>query len=197
MSPSTAYVLAILAGIADAIAILVWLKIEPKHIFKWEWRMREINVTAGKLAMIVALAFISICLSTYGFYQTRVTETASAMPRIVGWGVGNKHCNVMVDTSLIASLADDYQIVLACGVADPTVDALEDTRIMLSGKFNISAGTQAISAPSNPDFDKYMDSLGNMTVGMWQRVFLVPQGAELSNIHKLSDVPRIHGKLYK
>lgn len=197
MSPTAYFVLAIIAAIADVIAILSWLKVEPSSLLNPEWTMRDIRVTGARLVMIVALPLLGIGIGAYGLYEIHGSEKATAIPRILQWGIGGKHCNVVVDTSLIANLADGYSVVLACGINDPTVDPVEDERIILSGKFGIAGQPQQISAPSNAKFDAVVDSLGNQPLSMWQRVFVVPQTLNLSDIHKLSDVPRLGGKLFK
>jgi hypothetical protein len=154
----------------------------------------DVNVSKGRLVLISGLALISLVLSSYGFY---LTYRQIPIPTIVQWGVANKHCTVVVDTAPIKNLADNYYIALACGIIDNTIDLTEDKRIVLSGPFNIYGGAQAISAASNPEFDKFVESFGSTTVlSFWQRVFLIPREREVSEVHKLSDVPRLKGKLY-
>jgi hypothetical protein len=103
---------------------------------------------------------------------------------------------VIVDTSQIADRSDKYDVVLACGIIDPTVDQLEDKRIILSSPFNIAAGPQAISAPSTDEFTKFATTLDNGPISFWQRVFIVPKDLDLTKVHRLSDVPKLGGRLY-
>jgi len=195
MAPTLALIFALIAGVAQVISILGWLKIGPDKIFNraW-WKVREVTVTKGKLAIISVLGLLSLGLSAYGLF---LINSERPVPKMMQWGVGNKHCNVVVDTTAIKQWANDYYLVLACGVVDPTVDILEEKRIMLSGPFNIYGSPQAISAASNPDFDKFMESFGSgIPLSFWQRVFLIPRERDVSEVHKLSDVPRIKGKLF-
>ena len=196
MNLQLTFILAGLAGLANLIAILNWLDVGPRKLFNSEWwKAREVTVSRGKLATIALLGFLSLAFSSYGFY---VINRQSPIPKIIAWGVAAQHCNVLVDTTPIKIFSGDYDVVLACGVVDPTVDMLEDTRIIMSGPFGIYGGNQAISAASTPEFTKFIESLGNnVSVSVWQKVFLIPKDRNVTEIHKLSDVPRIKGRLFQ
>jgi hypothetical protein len=163
------------------------------------------SFSKGKFALILLLGFISLGLSAYGYYAT---TRQPSVPRVLQWGADVeqalppgrgkvKHCNVVVDTAPISGDKDDYYILLACGIVDPTIDQVEDTRILLSGTFNIQGGPQPISAPSNPEFDKLYASLPDLNVPMWIKVFLIPKDRNVTEIHKLSDITKIKGKLFQ
>ena len=187
-----------LGAAATVIDVLIrWLKL-PKLEGADSSQPRSINLSISKKQAVffILLLFLSIALSSIGFYES-IGKSEASVPRIVQWGVGNKHCTVVADTSPIMNLADKYSIVLACGVVDPTVDLVEDKRILLSGPFNIYGNAQAMSAGSNPEFDTYMESFKpGSPVSMWQKVFIVLKGTDLSKVHELSDVPRLGGKLF-
>jgi hypothetical protein len=192
------WIFALLAAVAQMISIFNWLKVGPDKLFNREWwNAREVSVTKGRFAVISILGFVSLVLSAYGFY---ITYAQAPVPRILQWGVADKHCNVIVDTSTLLKFKQDYDIVLACGMVDPTIDLEEDQRIIMSGPFTIRGGSQALSAASNPTFDKLMQAAlppGTMVqVGIWQKVFLIPKDRSVTEIHKLSDVPRMKGRLF-
>src|SRR5208282_5863007 len=195
MPASLIWILALLAAVTQMISILNWLKVGPDKLFNREWwKTREVTITKGKFAVISLLGFISLALSAYGFY---VMNKQEPVPRMLQWGAANRHCTVVVDTSPIKSMSNEYFIVMACGIVDSTIDQLEDQRILLSGPFNILGGPQAISAVSTPDFDKLVQSFGpNASVPIWEKVFLIPKDRNTTEIHKLSEVPRINGKLF-
>jgi hypothetical protein len=194
MNPTFSFVLSILTGISAVIAILRWFEIKPGDVFKREWwDSMQVMITKRRLLMLVLLVLISLALSSYGFY---IVYRLVPVPKIVQWGVSAKHCNVIVDTTPVVGSSGDYDIAMACGIIDPTIDQTEDTRIILSGPFIIHGGLQAISAASNPDFDKYVESFGNNQVSFWQRMFLIPKDRNTTEIHKLSDIDRIKGKLF-
>jgi hypothetical protein len=189
------FAFAVIAAIADVIAILTWLKVEPSKIFSRDRWRREVTVTTGKVLLISALAVLSLTLSSYGFFTT---YKQNPTVKILEWGTGEKRCHVVVDTSAITSMADDYNIVLACGIVDPTIDVMEDTKILFSGPFGIYGVPQSIATTvSTPDFDKNMEALGSHSpVQIWQKVFLLPKDKSVSDVHKLSDVARLKGKIF-
>jgi hypothetical protein len=168
---------------------------------KWSKQNRETGSTRRRKCFAVSkstgvlclsLLILSLALNCFGFYRS----TTSGAPRMMVWGIANRHCNVIVDTSEIADRSDKYDVILACGVVDSTVDQLEDKRIILSSPFNIAAAPQAISAPSTDEFTNFVASLNIGQISFWQKVFIVPKDLDLSKIHRLSDVPRLGGKLY-
>ena len=127
-----------------------------------------------------------------------IPPSVRAVPRTLQWGKTEKNCYVTADTSPIVQSSDKYSIVLACGIVDPTIDILEDKRIILSGPFGISGAAQAMAAAFTPEFQKYMDSFGaGAPISLWQALFLIPKGTDLTRIHELSDVPSFGGKLFK
>jgi hypothetical protein len=108
-------------------------------------RRKCFTVSKSTGVLCLGLLIVSLALNCFGFYRS----ATSGAPRMLEWGVANQHCNVVVDTSQIADMANKYDVVLACGIVDPTVDQLEDKRIILSSPFNIAAGAQAISLRAN------------------------------------------------
>ena len=198
MDKTTAFLFAILAAIADLVAVFTWLKLEPSHIFEkaW-WTNRPVSITRAKAFFIALLSVLSLGLSSYGYYGSYASKIP--VPRTLAWGVQSKQCFVVEDTSAIVEFAKDYFIVLACGVVDPTVDVLNDKRIILSNPFNIYGTNQQISAASTPEFDKFLEALPggpDIPRSFWQKVFLLPKDREVSEIHQLSDVPKVKGKLF-
>src|SRR5277367_583185 len=123
-------------------------------------RRKYFTVSKSTAVFCLGLLILSLALNCFGFYRS----TTSGVPRMMGWGVANRHCDVVVDTSQIADRSDKYDVVLACGIVDPTIDPLEDKRIILSRSFNVAAGPQAISAPSTDEFTNLVASLGTAPI---------------------------------
>jgi len=162
----------------------------------------SITISRARGWFISALLLGSLILSILGFWTIYSRNQREMIPRTVQWAaladasgkvIG---CQVVVDTSLIISLADKYDVVLVCGIPDPSIDELEDSRIAVGRPFNISGGLQHMADVfTNPELVSAVSSAGS-NLSVWQRVVVVPKGTDLSEIKRLSDVPRFGGKLY-
>jgi hypothetical protein len=54
VNTSTVFTLAILAGLADLVAILTWLRIKPQQVFSADWwRVHQVTITGGKVFLNV------------------------------------------------------------------------------------------------------------------------------------------------
>jgi hypothetical protein len=77
MNPIAIYFFALLAAVAQIVGILSWLKIEPKNIFSRDWwAMFPVNITKGKLILILGFGIFSLILSSYGFYLIHSTSSS-------------------------------------------------------------------------------------------------------------------------
>ncbi len=137
--------------------------------------------------------------------KARAAAAASSLRLLTEWGTDRSVCNGVVDGSRLRPWRRKYRVLLVCGIADPTVDMLADTRITLSAPFNIQPRPMSISAP----FSQAMaaaakaaverastDALRGSAVTrlmvswhVWFQVILLPVGADASVVRRLSDVP--------
>jgi hypothetical protein len=171
------------------------------------WKLMRTNA-AGPLQMSRSrgwftglLLVVSLALSVAGFWTIYHRNEQQMAPRTIEWGVLTNTathkaagCEVQVDTSAIASLADKYYVVLVCGVTDAAVDPLQDTRIAVSAPFTISGGIQGIADMFQ---NQELLQIAQQHANIWQKVILVPQGLDVTEIKRLSDVPKLGGKLFQ
>ena len=177
---------------------LIWKLISAKGI------SGPIAISRARVWFTALLVLGSLILSIAGFWTMYTKNQQQMIPRTMQWGAvpdASGHsvggCEVITDTSLIVSFADKYYVVLVCGITDPSVDQLEDTRIAVSKPFNILGGPQQIvNRFVNPDLIAQIKAAGSASVGVWQRVVLIPKEADPTKIQRLSDVPRFGGKLF-
>jgi hypothetical protein len=160
-------------------------------------------------ALLAGLAISSASL--YYTYRPRIqtiyVPTPIAKPRIiVGWGPPGPNCGFVIDAAPLVIFADKNNVAMVCGMSDATRDKYEDERITVSSPFTIQPQMLSISAPYSalmadavnkarentptPTRDK-----SNVAVPIWYEVVVIPKGTNLSDIHKLSDIPRYGGEI--
>src|SRR5882672_5672561 len=108
--------------------------------FAYEYRRQKKDATArGSIGSLVAsVAFVSFLLGS--IITVRAT---GALPNIIvnyGGDVNNQTCVADIDVSRLFGFAEDYRLILLCGMMDPSKEALDDTRIAVSSPFHINAG---------------------------------------------------------
>jgi hypothetical protein len=123
------------------------------------------------------------------------------------WGGGpTSSCTSMVDGTQLKEWQSDYSVVIFCGVSDPTLDRLEDTRITMSRPFHIVPSSISVSAPFSPAMVEGFRSevapmfaanpqATGMSNFLWYQAAVIPKTCDPSNIHRLSDVGRNGGIL--
>lgn len=196
MSNSTVFAFAVISGLADIVAILTWLKIEPQHIFSsnW-WRMRQVTITGGKLFLILTLAIASVALSSYGFYLTYngTTLTIQQQPPVglAAWGLMQAK-GAPVATGVFATVAtsqfapkcqDKYAVLIIVRIQDNTVDADFDETIDKSNPFQIAP--EMINVPFS---SKSLARIGNGPALVNVLLTIVPKDTQLSEITSLNAV---------
>jgi hypothetical protein len=161
------------------------------------------------MALLAVVMWIPVYLTYTGTQQQSKTKGADIL---VNWGTGadNGWCQGIVDGAQLAGYQDKYRIALVCGMSDPTIDRISDTRITISQLFTIQPQLIGITAPfSQTMSDAVKKNLeqaiktrmppagGIVTVSWypWYQVVLLPVGADPSDIHRLSDVSHYGGIL--
>ena len=178
MGAAALFVFALLAAIADLIAILTWLKIEPSQIFSrnW-WSVREISITRGKLAGILGLATISLGLSSYGFYSINQAEVAQNY--MLGWGVDGVVTNppsvaIVANGHLLMKYRSSFKITGVCFIGFGTHDFLDDD-LEKSGLHEITDDRIPIRIPLSQNFlDRHRGYSGTN-----YELLLVPNGVTM------------------
>lgn len=111
-------------------------------------------------------------------------------------------CTATIDTSRLVGFADDYRLILICGVTDPSIDPQEDARIAISTKFHINGGVVAITMPLGAVKEVYKTfptppPISGMGIGfmLWHCVAVIPQDSDSTTIKRVSDIHRINGRI--
>jgi hypothetical protein len=157
----------------------------------------KVSNAAGTPAPLKRRHFVIMGLLTllawgaFGFdYYSRANIRSGNL--VVGWGGGPGNCGVSVDTTTILEFAKTYKMVGICGVHDPLVDGMEDERITISAPFTILPGViQIISTREN----KSINLPPGGPYGIWHVIALLPNNVPAEQIHKVSDVQALGGKL--
>ncbi len=129
-------------------------------------------------------------------------------PVLQGWGSPIPFCFAVINGPTLMSFRDKYDVAIACGVPDPTLDKFEDKRITISPLFTIRPGPIEIKVTYSKEMAEAVrqqlkgvripqgTGLGlGITPATWYEVVLLPKGTDTSNIHRLSDVQRYGGKI--
>jgi hypothetical protein len=145
----------------------------------------------GWVVTMTVLAFL------YGILVA--VNASGAFPNVIAaWGGDERGCWANVVTQpLRSSFRKDYNVVLVCGVSDPSVDALEDERITFSSPFNISGQTVRIAAPFSTAMRNMLSPPRGQIVSFWFEVIVIPKNADRSRLKRLSDVPKHGGKIIR
>ena len=152
--------------------------------------------------------------SLYLFAINSGQKSVAVGPLIKAWGSSLEahQCTVIIDGSSLLPWRDKFSVGFACGIADATVDRLQDKTITISNLFSIQNGEIAMTA----NFRKAMvskqedlmarahDSLPKSTpkgtpftvpIAIWNEVVLLPKDTEVETIHRLSEVGKYGGAI--
>jgi hypothetical protein len=120
------------------------------------------------------------------------SDEASVMLGVIrGWDSSRKGCRTQIDSTELHKFASDYYLYVACGIDDPTVDKLQETRIAISNPFSIQ-GTQEIDISWS---DSIRARFRVNRTRIFHVAFLLPKEVNVAEIKKLQDIESHHGKL--
>jgi len=177
---------------AIAIISFFWL------LYEWNRRRRNEQATASAGSLVFSAVLVSF------FIGITITVSATAtLPIIIQNYAGdsvNKTCSALLDTSRLLGFQNDYQLVLICGVSDPTIDPQEDTRIAVSSAFHINGGPMEIVTPLGRMDQAWKNQLAahpgeNVQFPMWHTIVALPNGIDPTTINRVSDVEKIGGRI--
>ena len=118
---------------------------------------------------------------------------------IQAWGNDATGCYVVLDGVALQKFSSKYYAAMACGLANPTVDQLQDTNIAMSSGFTIGKSSIAIEANLTQHMIDTVKALASLnppqTTSIWRQSFLIPRSVDLSRIKRMSDVRDFGGKL--
>lgn len=120
-------------------------------------------------------------------------------------------CQEVADGSQLMKWSGKYKVGFVCGLDDPTRDKLDDDRISISQAFTIHPGNIQMAVRFSPlmqgEISRRWKSIGNEVIpagsvenmvppGLpmitWSEKVLFSKTTKVSDIHRLSDIPR-HG----
>ncbi|MGD0073806.1 MAG: hypothetical protein ABSD31_05640 [Candidatus Binataceae bacterium] len=123
----------------------------------------------------------------------------------IGGNPSNQTCSATINGSLLMSYQKDFHVALTCEIIDATIDRLEDRRMAISQPFSIQEGAISITTPFSKEMVKsindHLDMVSTPRGGtvqytlQYQAVLLPTAGCDVSNLQRLSDIPRCGGKL--
>ena len=136
---------------------------------------------------------------------------------IIKWGFDiHRGCEATVERNNLREFAREYDVAVMCGFSAATVDRYEDTNVTLSRAVPLNPGeitfltpvSKEMSAFGDSELRKALEALqassptlvlkgGVANFPVWFELVLIPKGATATNIHKLSDVTRLGGKMLR
>lgn len=141
-------------------------------------------------SMVISCSVVS-CL--FGIRLT--VQSSSVIPSVVSQCGGNiDGCNAVIQTNLLIDFSSKYRVILICGVLDPTIDVLDDDRIIISSPFNILNGGVSIVAADVRHKDK-LEKYRNRQLQIWHVPALIPFDLSTDKIATLGDVRKLGGKI--
>jgi hypothetical protein len=154
-----------------------------------DWRVQEGSPTWGLATAIGLMAFL------FGVLVT-VRATGSVPNIVAQWSIQDGNCSTVVDTTKLVSFRKDYKLAMVCGVIDPLKDRQEDESIGVSAPFTIVPGGIPIIAPPRPAMAAVLQN-NVQPHQIWFDPIILPNGISVDKIAKLSDVPRLGGKILR
>jgi hypothetical protein len=142
------------------------------------------------------LMVTSVGVVAFLFGTLLALRSAGGIPNVFAqWGAGPDSCFGVIDTSKLVSFREDYQLALACGVNDPTVDKLDDNRIVVSNLFEILPSGVSVVVPVSSTLADLEKTPAGQGGGVWHEALLIPRGVSKDKISRLRDVLQFRGKI--
>ena len=146
-----------------------------------------------RLYVPVVLMVVLVLLSWLP-YVLRGASSGNVIPTmLVAWGGTPTGCSSVIDTSGIAEAAEKYRLFVACTIADPTVDGLENQQFAISRPFHISGGVVPIGVTYNPS--SAIAAAAKPGTATQINIILLPSDRDGSDVRKLADVLRDGGHI--
>ncbi len=119
-------------------------------------------------------------------------------------------CAAILDSTDVKEFADKFDLALVCGVHRPNKDRYTDTAITVSPKFHIGDSSINVDVPASPlmksatteyvaavsatmPLDQRRGLAANVTT--WYTAVLLPKEIQPTDIHALTDVSRLGGRV--
>lgn len=180
--------------------------------YEYKRRQRDSSAHGSVGSLVASVAFVSF------LFGCLITVRATGSPPNFFMAYGGRRdpirptCFATVDTSSLAGFADDYRLIMICGVVDASVDAMDDTQISVSSPFYISVnGSGAATKDMVVPIDKLVEYArkenpqppGQLRPGqeqavsfqMWHMLALIPKEVQSDSIKKPADVGQLGGRI--
>lgn len=146
---------------------------------------RRLYIPVFVMAGLVLLSWLPFIIAA---------ATPSPLPVfLAGWGGTPDACNALVDTSSFSKMASQDRLFVACRVVDPSVDELEDEKIVVSKPFQITGSMVSILIVYPPDAP--IRTVAHIGSQIAVSVFLLPKDRDGANIKRFSDISREGGQI--
>ncbi len=146
--------------------------------------------SARYVAVVLIAAFVAAFLSVYDIVDRHTSTPPVISQTLTSWGRDRAGCVGQVQGSALGRWRGDYDVYLACGVVDPTVDKFNESNISISQPFKIESTPISIAVPYSPDMRNQMQQ------GMpplWFEIVLLPKHVNVGDVRKLSDIKSLGG----
>jgi hypothetical protein len=175
----------------------------------------------GDWTLPIILFLITLGLSVYGFFRVGQLESSVAsmatifthqIQVITGIGTTGLVCNAEINGLGVVEYAEKYNLVVVCGISDPTADKYEDSRITVSSARTISPPFQSmdVATPYSENMGEAVKKIKEnvlknvsepqrskleVTVPVWYEVAVLPKGISPAAVTRLSDIHKYGGKV--
>ncbi len=130
--------------------------------------------------ILCAVSFLSGMLLAEGLFQPL------GILAVKGVGAPNGRCRVVVDGTRLALSAKKFNLAVACGIADITIDDMDNPNFKISNPFDIRKDDITIEV-APPEWH------GNFQIRV--KVLLLPKNVAPEQIKTLRDVEKLGGKI--
>src|SRR5260370_18605439 len=127
---------------------------------------------------------------------------------LTSWGSDPRQgCSAAVDGLALQEFEDHFDVIVICGVEVASIDEFSDTAITISSAYTIRPANIPIETPTSEAMKQFVltklnsvprmpGAQVNAQIPIWYYAALVPKKVELSNVRRLSDIPRVGGKIF-
>jgi hypothetical protein len=172
------------------------------------------GLTYWSIGFLVAL----MLMSWIPFFLTRGNAEKVLRPIILYNPMNDTTmCSAKFDGSQLLKFREKYDLHLVCGLQDPKVDRMRDTRITISQAYTIQPSVMDVAVPNSQPFNEAVSKIQSQMMSkeeqakkisrpgsnpilvyrilVWESTVLLPKGMDVAEIHQLSDVLTHNGQI--
>jgi hypothetical protein len=169
-------------------------------IIYMHWRDRKkpaTQVHSPSWLMVIAISFVAFLFGI----TTTIQITGSVPAVTLAWGSAPGNCSSVIDGAKMIYFKKDYQVAMACGIFNPSIDKLQDVNITLSNTFEIVPNQIPIVAEYSSKTNHYLNLLDEahqhhpFQIQVWHLALLVPDNIVLRHMGTLAEFRKAGGKI--